>query len=159
MSTAQFLRTTQEPLNWHACQSFDHTPSTQLCVIITSESTCAQERSRSFLLEPRIRPLTPWQRHSHRIPSVGIAKPCVDSNPRYHREGVWDICVPTALTLQPYFRRWKCDLTFLNQKSPARVFLAVSLLRFNVTRTYCIELILAKYFSESRTWLYPKIWM
>ena len=28
MSTAKFLKTTQEPLNWHTCQSFVHAPST-----------------------------------------------------------------------------------------------------------------------------------
>ena len=62
-----------------------------MCVIITSESTCAQGRSRSSQSEPRIRLLTPWQRRSLRVPSVSTAKPYVASNPRCPSEGVWDI--------------------------------------------------------------------
>jgi hypothetical protein len=56
---ARYLSTTQEPWNWHAYQSFGHAPNTSMCVIITSESMCAQRRSRSSPLVPRNRLQTP----------------------------------------------------------------------------------------------------
>ena len=105
-----------------------------MCVIIASKSTCAQGSSRSSPLEPRIRWLTPWQKRFRRILSVSIAKPCVDSNPRYHSEGVLDICYPTALTLQP---SWNQGLCFQSKPTVRRV--AVSFLvslcdsKFNVS--------------------------
>ena len=125
---------------------------------ITSESTCAQGKLRYFPLEPKIKLQTLWQRHSHKTHSSDIASPCVDSNPRCPSKGVWDILYYGTYVTAVSFRRWKCALTFLPKVASPR-FLAVSLLRFHVTRTVCLEPVLEKDFSGSRTWLYPKIWM
>jgi hypothetical protein len=123
-----------------------------------SKGTCAQGKLRYFPLEPWIKPQTLQQRHYHRTHSSDIANPCVNSNPRCPSKGVWDILYYGTYVTAVFLKRWKCALTFWAKIASPR-FLAVSLLRFHMTRTVFFEPVLEKDFSGSRTWLYPKIWM
>ncbi len=105
-----------------------------MCATITSESTCAQGKSRYFPLEPRIKPQTLWQRHYHKTHSSDIASPCVDSNPRCPSKGVWDILYYGTYVPAVFLEGENLLLRFWAKIASPR-FLAVSLLWFHMTQS------------------------
>jgi hypothetical protein len=87
-----------------------------------------------------------------------FANPYVNSNPRCPSKGVWDVLYYGTYITTVFLEGESVLLRFWAKIASPR-FLAVSLLRFHLTHTVCLEPVLKKDFSESRTWLYPKIWM